>query len=176
MTKRTRSAACSIARVAGGTILATLAVIGFGAPWLASLDAHLPFRFTTDLAWLGWLILLAAFALIVSAEFSFVQFGGATGTPNDPPRSLVARGPYRWLRNPLYVSGIATILGVALVFGSATVLLLATIAAPLFHLFIVFFEEPRLERRFGEDYRAYQRRVPRWIPRMPSNQVNSSSR
>lgn len=176
MIKTTRSAVCSIARVAGGTVLATLAVIGFGAPWLARLDARLPFRFTTDLAWLGWLILLAAFVLIVSAEFSFVRFGDATGTPDDPPRCLVARGPYRWVRNPLYLSGIAIILGVALALGSATVLLLAMIAAPLFHLFIVFFEEPRLEQRFGEDYRAYQRTVPRWIPRMPSNQITGSSR
>lgn len=176
MIKTPRSAACSIARVAGGTILATLAVIGFGAPWLTWLDARLPFALTTDLAWLGWLILLAAFALIVSAEFSLVRFGEATGTPNDPPRSLVARGPYRWVRNPLYVSGIAILLGVALVQGSATVLLLAIIAAPLFHLFIVFFEEPRLEQRFGEDYRSYQCGVPRWIPRLPVNRVNGSSR
>ncbi len=155
----------SLARVAGGTILGALIVITFGAPVIAWLDTHAPFQLTRDLAWLGWLILLAAFVLIVSAEFSFVRFGNATGVPGDAPHALVAHGIYRWVRNPLYLGGNAILWSIALIHGSAGVLTLALIVAPAYHLFVVFIEEPRLEKRYGETYRAYKKSVPRWLPR-----------
>lgn len=152
-------------RVAGGTLLGALIVIAFGAPAIAWLDVRAPFQLTRDLVWLGWLILGSAFALIASAEFSFVRFGGATGVPGDAPHTLVAHGIYCWVRNPLYLGGNAMVWSVALIHGSAGVLLLALILAPLYHLFVVFVEEPRLEKRYGEAYRAYKKTVPRWLPR-----------
>jgi protein-S-isoprenylcysteine O-methyltransferase Ste14 len=156
----------SIIRVAGGTILTALIVIAFGAPVLAWLDACVPFQLTRDFAWLGWAILLAAFALIASAEFSFVRFGGATGVPGDAPHALVARGVYCWVRNPLYIGGNAIVWSVALIHGSAGVLILALILAPVYHLFVVYIEEPRLQKRFGDAYREYKKITPRWIPRL----------
>jgi len=161
------SSIVSIVRVAGGTLLGALIVIAFGAPVIAWLDVRAPFQLTRDLAWLGWIILLAAFALIASAEFSFVRFGGATGVPGDAPHTLVARGIYRWVRNPLYIGGNAIVWSVALIHGSAGVLILALILAPTYHLFVVLIEEPRLEKRYGEAYRAYKKMTPRWLPRYP---------
>ncbi len=157
----------SMLRVAGGTLFGALIVIAFGAPVIAWLDARAPFQLTRDLAWLGWLILLAACALIASAEFSFVRFGGATGVPGNAPHALVAHGVYRWVRNPLYLGGNAIVWSVALIHGSAGVLLLAILLAPLYHLFVVCSEEPRLEKRYGDAYRTYKKMTPRWLPRPP---------
>ena len=154
-------------RVAGGVLVATLAGIWLGAPLVALLDAQMPFRLTNDLSWLGWLIIAGALALIASAQLSFVRFGGGTGVPGDEPHSLVARGPYRWVRNPLYISGNALLWGNVLAFGSAGLLTLALISAVAFHLFVVCCEEPQLERRFGDAYREYKRAAPRWMPRPP---------
>lgn len=161
------STAVSFLRVAGGTILTTLLLTTFGGQFLAMLDARIPFRLPAMLQWLGWSIIIGAFALIASAEYTFLTRGQATGTPNDPPRRLVIAGPYRWMRNPLYVSGIAILWGIAFVQTSPSVLLFALIVIPAFYLFVVRFEEPRLEKGFGEEYRAYKRQVPRWIPRKP---------
>jgi protein-S-isoprenylcysteine O-methyltransferase Ste14 len=162
------SSIVSITRLAGGVLLATVAGIRFGAPLVALLDAHMPVQLTSGLRWLGELIIVGAIALIVSAQVSFVRFGGGTGTPGDPPQALVARGPYRWVRNPLYISGNALLWGTACVLGSAGLLALAFVIAIGFHLFVVLYEEPRLEQQYGDPYRKYKAHVPRWLPRIPN--------
>lgn len=97
----------------------------------------------------------------------FVRRGRGTPVPLDPPRHLLAAGPYRYARNPMYLLYVAVAAAEALLFRSPA---LAAYAAALFgvaHLYVVRAEEPRLLERFGADYAAYRRRVPRWIPRRP---------
>ena len=91
--------------------------------------------------------------------------GRGTPVPLDPPRTLLARGPYRLTRNPMYLLYVAVAAAEALLFRSPA---LAAYAAALFavaHLYVTRIEEPRLLERFGADYAAYARRVPRWLPR-----------
>ena len=83
----------------------------------------------------------------------------------DAPKRLVARGLYRFVRNPMYVGVLLAILGQALWFGSAATLWYAMVAALFFHLFVVFYEEPTLRRKFGESYTEYAKSVPRWMPK-----------
>jgi protein-S-isoprenylcysteine O-methyltransferase Ste14 len=71
------------------------------------------------------------------------------------------------VRNPLYIVALVVGRGEAWLFLSVQLLLHATAIAIAFHLFSLGYEGPTLRRRFGEDYLAYQRQVPRWLPRRP---------
>jgi protein-S-isoprenylcysteine O-methyltransferase Ste14 len=97
---------------------------------------------------------------------SFIALGKGTPAPFDAPRRLVVRGPYRFLRNPMYAGAATAMAGASLFYGSLA--LLAYIAAFLlaFHLFVVFYEEPTLRRRFGADYEGYCSHVRRWWPHL----------
>jgi protein-S-isoprenylcysteine O-methyltransferase Ste14 len=65
----------------------------------------------------------------------------------------------------MYVGVLLAILGQALWFESAATLWYAMVAALFFHLFVVFYEEPTLRRKFGESYAQYAKAVPRWMPK-----------
>jgi protein-S-isoprenylcysteine O-methyltransferase Ste14 len=80
---------------------------------------------------------------------------------------VIAAGPYRWVRNPIYLAALLIVLGEAWLFLSLALLAYAGAMAVVFHLFVIGYEEPTLRRRFGSAYLEYQRMVPRWIPRRP---------
>src|SRR5205823_3503744 len=87
-------------------------------------------------------------------------------TPRPPiaaPNVFVARGPYRYVRNPMYIGVLTSILGIAIAYASAWVLAYAVLVAIAFHFFVLGYEEPTLEDRFGASYREYRRTVPRWV-------------
>jgi protein-S-isoprenylcysteine O-methyltransferase Ste14 len=90
------------------------------------------------------------------------------GTPLvlDSPREFVASGPYRIVRNPLYIGSTTFFLGMGLCLRSVSVLLFAFGWVIFVHLFVVYFEEPDLQRKFGATYEAYWAGVPRWMPRV----------
>jgi len=94
----------------------------------------------------------------------FAARGKGTPAPFDPPREFVAVGPYRFVRNPMYVGGLLLLGGFGLALRSPSVLLLTVFVAVLVHLLVVLVEEPRLERRFGDRYRRYRQSVHRWLP------------
>ena len=96
----------------------------------------------------------------------FTVKGRGTPAPVDPPKELVITGLYRYVRNPMYVSGLIVLTGWILWSPSLpliTALLLFFAAA---HLFVTLYEEPTLKKKFGASYEEYLRRVPRWIPRI----------
>ncbi len=93
---------------------------------------------------------------------------GIYETPGDRffPKEFVAFGPFRYTRNPMSLGGVVLMLGLGLYESSACIVLLATVLFLCLHLFVVYVEEPGLERRFGESYRAYKRSVNRWLPKL----------
>jgi protein-S-isoprenylcysteine O-methyltransferase Ste14 len=113
------------------------------------------------------MILLAVGLLVITQSFvRFVVEGLGTPAPVAPPERLVVGGAYRYVRNPMYVAILATIVGQALLLGQLGLLLYAT-ALWLFAVAVVrWYEEPTLRRRFGADYEAYRRAVPAWRPRL----------
>jgi protein-S-isoprenylcysteine O-methyltransferase Ste14 len=81
----------------------------------------------------------------------------------EPQSALVTSGPYAFSRNPLYLGGnVFCFLGAALLFGSPTALVVTALHLPLMDLFIRR-EEKQLEQRFGDEWRAYRKRVRRWV-------------
>jgi protein-S-isoprenylcysteine O-methyltransferase Ste14 len=104
----------------------------------------------------------ALVALWCAGAFAFV--GKGTPAPFDPPRRLVIRGPYRFVRNPMYMGAGLALAGAALFFQSAPLLVYLAIFLLATHLFVVLYEEPTLRRTFGPEYEAYCHRVRRWWP------------
>jgi protein-S-isoprenylcysteine O-methyltransferase Ste14 len=137
--------------------------------WLAVAVRPLDRRLGLSLpAWLvpvGLLLAAGGGALTLACVVVFVRAGRGTPAPFDPPRCFVAVGPYRWVRNPMYLGGLALLLGAALTFRSPSVTLLAALFLAAAHLFVVLYEEPSLERRFGESYTRYRGAVRRWLPK-----------
>ncbi|MBI4305898.1 MAG: isoprenylcysteine carboxylmethyltransferase family protein [Chloroflexi bacterium] len=112
--------------------------------------------------WTGLVSLVAGIALDAWCAREFAKAGGTFNFLN-PPRSLVVNGPYRYSRNPIYVGGVLILAGLVVVFSSAFLLIyLGLYVLFLDRILIPLIEEPGLERRFGEEYRRYRARVPRW--------------
>ena len=109
----------------------------------------------------GCLILLGV-SVLLRCVWDFFSAGRGTLAPVDPPRHLVVRGLYRFTRNPMYNGVLAVLLGEAWLFRSAALFQYAVLVFVMFHLVVVVYEEPALESKFGESYRAYRRAVPRW--------------
>lgn len=106
----------------------------------------------------------AGAALALWCILAFVVIGKGTPAPFDPPRKLVIRGPYRYVRNPMYLGATLALLGAALFYRSLLLLAYAGVLLLVTHVFVVAYEEPTLARLFGAEYQAYRASVRRWVP------------
>ena len=115
-------------------------------------------------------------ALFVSTLYLFATAGRGTLAPWDPPARLVVRGPYRLVRNPMISGVLLIIVAEALYFRSASIGVWAAAFFLINAIYLPLVEEPGLERRFGEEYLAYKREVPRLIPSLRSLRREASRR
>jgi protein-S-isoprenylcysteine O-methyltransferase Ste14 len=133
-------------------------------PWAltgwTALDMWLPVRVA------GGLLVVAGVLVLVHAFARFVVEGVGTPAPVAPTEHLVVGGLYRYVRNPMYVAVVATVLGQALLLGRPILLAYAALLCVVFAAFVRWHEEPVLRRRFGAGYEAYRRAVPAWRPRL----------
>lgn len=112
----------------------------------------------------GIVLMIAGGSLVLLCVLLFVVRGRGTPAPFDAPRRFVAVGPYRYVRNPMYWGGGSALAGLGLYRRSLPILVLCAGWFVLFHLFVVYFEEPTLRQKFGTTYEEYCRRVHRWLP------------
>ncbi len=155
------------------TAVASLAVGGaFFSLWFWLLPQWL--GFSVEMAgaarwrWLAAVPSVLGFSVALRCIWDFGWTGRGTPVPVAPPRRLVVVGFYRYVRNPMYVGFAAGWIGLWVVFGHANPAAIAAVAAVALgiHLFVVFYEEPTLRRKFGRDYEEYCRNVRRWSPRV----------
>jgi protein-S-isoprenylcysteine O-methyltransferase Ste14 len=133
-------------------------------PWLLTgwdADGDVP----TPLVIAGIVLVAAGAAVLLHAFARFVIEGLGTPAPVAPPERLVIGGLYRYVRNPMYIAVAATIIGQALLLWQVALLPYAAAFCVAVAAFVRLYEEPTLARRFGADYDAYRRAVPRWWPR-----------
>lgn len=95
---------------------------------------------------------------------TFATIGKGTPAPFDPPRRLVIQGPYRFVRNPMYIGAGLALAGAAFFYESLSLLGYTALFLLATHLFVVLYEEPTLRRTFGQEYEAYCSQVRRWWP------------
>ena len=134
-------------------------MVGFVVPLLiAGFD---PWRGHKSIA--GLALASIGIGLLLWCVRDFYVAGKGTLAPWDPPQHLVDIGFYRYSRNPMYISVLTIIAGWAAYFGSWLLLAYACAFALVFHLRVLYKEEPWLQKQFGTDWQRYKRNVPRWL-------------
>lgn len=157
-----------------GTVLRALAV---AALFIASFLVFLPAQVLRaagvtrapaagPVAWLAIAAVVAGAALALWCVLAFAVVGKGTPMPLDPPQRLVIAGPYRVVRNPMYVGALVALAGAAVFTRSWALALYTVVFFLAAHAFLVVVEEPGLRARFGAEYDAYCRRTGRWLPRV----------
>lgn len=155
------------------TAAASLAVgAAFLALWFWLLPQWLDFsvdmRRAANWRWLAAFPSVLGFAVALRCVWDFGWTGRGTPAPVAPPQRLVAVGFYRYVRNPMYLGFAVGWIGLWIVFGHAEPAAIATVTAVALgvHLFVVYYEEPTLRKKFGTEYEEYCRNVGRWWPRV----------
>ena len=152
------------------TVAALVVGALFFSLWFWLLPGWLGFRVETAggsyWRWLAAVPSVLGFAVALRCVWDFGRTGHGTPAPMAPPQRLVAVGFYRYVRNPMYLGFATGWIGLWVVFGHANPATIAavTAVAVAVHLFVVFYEEPTLRKKFGADYLDYCQNVARWWP------------
>jgi len=138
-------------------------VVGY-VPWRFFGVWRAPIRFASPVHILGLAALVVGTYLMFACIREFARRGRGTPAPMDPPRELVVHGPYRYVRNPMYLGATLALIGELLLAFSPAFLGYAITWFVAVSLLVVAYEEPTLREKFGESYVRYTRRVRRWLP------------
>ena len=118
------------------------------------------------LSGIGGIAFLLGAAIYFRCAWEFAVRGLGTPAPIAPTKFLVTTALHGYVRNPMYLGVALAILGEAALFRSLHLAEYAVLMLLTAHGFVVFYEEPTLQRQFGESYEEYRRKVPRWLPRL----------
>jgi protein-S-isoprenylcysteine O-methyltransferase Ste14 len=134
--------------------------------WISKWRVHSPFIGFAPIRVLGVLLVFVSVLALLESFARFALQGAGTPAPLFPTRHLVVTGLYRYVRNPMYLAVLLTILGQAIFFGSVPVMAYGALVWLAFHLFVLAYEEPTLRKTFGAEYAEFCANVPRWVPRL----------
>jgi protein-S-isoprenylcysteine O-methyltransferase Ste14 len=168
-TKEREAILSKITAVLGSALffVAAPATVAGLIPWLiAHWEFQPPFLAAEPMRWVGIAFIVVGVPGLLDSFARFALQGLGTPAPIAPTRNLVVTGLYRHVRNPMYVSVVAIILGQALLFGDWRLLLYGALIFLAFHIFVLAYEEPTLRQCYEVEYETYRANVPRWLPRL----------
>jgi len=119
----------------------------------------------------GLMVMFGGLLLIAISVSAIMQIGDGTLAPWSPTKKLVTTGIYRHIRNPMILGVLITLLGESVTILSVQIFKWLIIFFVINNIWFFIFEEPNLEKRFGDQYRSYKKSVPRWIPRFRSGRA-----
>lgn len=135
-------------------------------PWRFFGLARVDLDFGNPLHLFGLLLIALGAALLLACIWEFARSGRGTLSPVDPPRELVVRGLYHYVRNPMYLAVTTIVLGELILTRSQGLLWYWVIWFAAVNVFVIGYEEPTLRRQFGASYERYTQSVGRWMPRI----------
>lgn len=159
------------------TIKAFFGTIGFLFVILPIFLMLIPFKILTSpthvnlfelgtIRYFGMLPIAIGAITYFSCSYAFVFSGKGTPIHSAPPKQIVIKGLYRYVRNPMYMAGFLVLAGETLLFQSKGLFIYLLIMFGLINISLLASEEPGLRKRFGEPYKQYCKSVGRWIPRL----------
>jgi protein-S-isoprenylcysteine O-methyltransferase Ste14 len=157
-----------LAAIIGSAVFLVIApgIVAGAAPWwISHWEFRPPFLGWQGFRFVGGLLVTLGIAGLLDSFTRFAVQGLGTPAPVFPTRHLVVSGLYRYVRNPMYVAVVSTILGQAFLFGSVGLLEYGGLVWLGFHVFVLLYEEPVLRATYGDEYLRFCASVPRWIPR-----------
>ena len=114
---------------------------------------------------LAGLLIAAGLTPLLESILRFIYAGRGTLMPTAPTEHLVVSGFYRYVRNPMYTGVLFALAGEVILFERCSLAIYAAMVWLVVHLFVCFYEEPTLTRRYDEEYLRFKQNVPRWLPR-----------
>lgn len=142
--------------------LVPLATILFGVGlqrlWPIPIFFRAPARY-----WLGGLVVVGVVLGLGLRAVVLFRRSGQSELPWKPTPSIVESGPFRVTRNPMYLQMVLACVGFSVILSNAWILILTPICALVLQQFAIVPEEAYLERKFGDEYLDYKRRVRRWL-------------
>jgi protein-S-isoprenylcysteine O-methyltransferase Ste14 len=115
---------------------------------------------------IGVIIMVIGLYAITMTVSSIIRIGKGTLAPWSPSRHLVIVGMYGYVRNPMILGVLTVLFGESVAILSSGILILTVCGFVINAIWFIIYEEPNLEKKFGDEYREYKRNVPRWIPRL----------
>ena len=153
-------------------VIAPCVIAGLIPWWMTRWQFMPPFGNMELTRVMGFSLILLGVPGVVDSFRRFALQGLGTPAPVAPPQHLVTTGLYRYVRNPMYFSVVAVILGQAGVFADWRLVVYGALVWLACHMFVVAYEEPALRAKFGVEYELYRANVPRWIPRTTAWQTD----
>jgi len=115
---------------------------------------------------IGIIVMGTGLFAITMTVSSIIRIGKGTLAPWSPSQHLVISGMYGYVRNPMIMGVLTVLIGESVAILSYRILIWALCFFVINNFWFLVFEEPSLEKKFGEEYRQYKRNVPRWMPRL----------
>lgn len=148
-----------------GTIFLIISLII--GPWIAlQFDASFPVLTYKWMSSAGIVLLVISIPLVIYCVAVLFLPGASRPAPYDAGGAFTIAGPYYYVRNPFMLGVVLALWGEAFLMLRIVMIAYAFILTWVIHFWVVFFEEPTLTERFGDEYREYKLSVPRWLPKL----------